>query len=308
MVKSILVGLGSDSGIGRSGASGEAEAAGAADLGGGGRVPPLGARHERRHLRHAIVRAHGRHPPPHRRRLLAGDLVKQRLPPLLPRHARVAHLQRPVPPLRPAPPAHQPRRRRALAAAARRPARPALGAAQRAGAPQRRHGHAVRRRRERVPPVAQHAERQPPLPRLDAGHLQLRLERRLRVELLVARDVEARDQREPGQRDAGRVAAAGAEAVVEAPEPGPLGDDVGAAGRERVGGGERAGPEAVDPRTDHPIVREVASRFALADQVQAPFHQPKILQQSLLNIDTYKNENSNCRLTATSSHKNQLSL
>lgn len=69
-------------------------------------------------------------PPPPRRR------PRQTVPPTL---APTARSRRTSPASRSATPssstAHQPRRRRALAAAARRPARPALGAAQRAGAP-----------------------------------------------------------------------------------------------------------------------------------------------------------------------------
>jgi len=90
-------------------------------LGGARSVPPLRARPERLHLHDALGRAHPRHASPHRGSLGAGDLVEQRLPPLLPRPAGVAELQRPVPPLGPAPPAVEPgdvpRHARAAAAA-----------------------------------------------------------------------------------------------------------------------------------------------------------------------------------------------
>uniref|UniRef100_A0A0A9CAA8 Uncharacterized protein n=1 Tax=Arundo donax TaxID=35708 RepID=A0A0A9CAA8_ARUDO len=264
-------------------------------IGGAGCVPPLRPRLERLHLCHAFLGPHPRHLSPDRRGVGAGGLVEERLPPVLPLPAGVAELQRPVPPLGPAPPTVQPRdvpRHAAVivavavaaGGAARRAAGAALGPAQRSGARHRRHGDAVPgHRRERVGAVAEHAEREPALRGGDSGLRELRAECGLGVEVVIARVGEAREHGEAGQRDVGGRAAAESEAVVEAAEAGALRDDVVVvAGVEGVGGEvERRGPEAVDAGAEDPGVGEVASELAVADEVQAPLHQTEVLQQAL---------------------------
>uniref|UniRef100_A0A804P5B2 Uncharacterized protein n=1 Tax=Zea mays TaxID=4577 RepID=A0A804P5B2_MAIZE len=254
-----------------------------AHLGGAGRVPPVREGPERLHPGDALSGAHPRHGPPGPGGVAAGGGVEQRLPPRLPGARRVAQLQGAA---GPAPRGLEPRDAALGArAGAGGAARPALGAAERAGAAQRRHGHAVPgRRRERVGAVAEDAEREAPLAGRHARQLQLRRERRLRVQPRVAGGGQPRERRQPGQRRLRGAPPAVAQPVVEPAEARALRDDVGGPGQELVVvvEAERRRPEAVQAGAQHGGVGEVASRLAVADHVQAPFHQTEVLQQALL--------------------------
>lgn len=108
------------------------------------------------------------------------------------------------------------------------------------------------------------------------GRVQLGLECGLRVEVVVAREGQPGDEGEPreGHRRGGGVA--DAQPVVETAVPRSLGDDVRA--RFERAWVERARPESVHPGPDDPIVRDVSSQFVGPDQVQATFHQIKVLE------------------------------
>lgn len=135
---------------------------------------------------------------------LPGDPIENLLPTTFPSFVSVAELKHAVLPLRPTPHLlHRLHHGLHAQTLAHRRARPALSAAERPGARQRRHRHAKLSRREIVAAIRNDAERE------SFGHVghilrgELGLEGCLRVEVVEARGIEVRNQRETRQCNRG---------------------------------------------------------------------------------------------------------